>query len=358
MTNGRLLITSEKYATSCLVKEIKKILDVDADVIESGLVEINVSDIAEGLLKVVLFSETSKRVFLELNRFFIEDFGDIYKNMNSVLWQNYFTEERTFAIRVVDLGFNMDYKKNEIAREAGQGVVDRFKSEKNNRPKVDLSEPDIEIYLFLHGTEAIPAIDLTGFNLNSEEGILSRSLIITSEWDPEKDKLAELLSGGVAQSAWNWGKREPWRKKVSRLSYLKTLLVEQDKILQILKREWTRDIDPKIVCYERPEKAAILKENFRDYRKVALKSLDQWHADEKINLSNLVVAEPSKLKQSEMIDRILEVLEGSDAWERTLLAVRGDLIDKFEELRKINKAIIKNDIVVKGLDTKIVIIER
>ncbi len=357
MANSKLLTFSDEYATVFLASELGKILDSKIEYVENKLVEIESQDYVSDLIKIVFFSGTVKKVLLEIDRFFVEDIGDIYENTVNIPWHDYFSEERTFAVRALDLGTNLNYKKSDIERDAGQGIVDLFLKERGRKPKVRLSEPDIEVFYFLRGTESIVALDLTGRDLNTPEQILARSLIIGSNWEPLREELAEILSGGVSQSAWDWGKREPYRNKVSRLRLLKTNLLDKQKILNLLKKEWTVSENPIIYCYERPERMQIVREQFKDYKRIILRDWDEWTATEAINVSNLVIAEPGKSKQEVIIEKLLKTLE-SGSWNKIVFSIRDDLFDKFDELRKINKVIIKNDIVVRGLKAKIIIIER
>lgn len=358
MDNKTLLLETKRYAVPYLAKEVELILGKSTEALDASLLTMKTDSLAEDLIKLVLFTGTASKIHLLLGQFTITDISDIYREMKTIEWYNYFTENQTFAVRTVDLGTEIEYEYKSIEKEAGQAIVDQFKEVKNKRIKVRLENPDIEVYLFLIGKEAFIAFDLTGFELNTNEEILARSLILQSNWEPSKEKLAEILSGEVAQSAWNLGKNIPLREKVTRLRYLRTKLLEKETVLKVLRREWSTKKDPSITCYEKPNKMEIVKQKFKEYKKISLKPLDSWQATEEIIISNLSVAEPRKEEQKEVLELILNTLNDSDTWRKVILSIRADIMDIIESKSNINKSIIRNDVNIKGLNSSIIQIEK
>jgi len=364
-----LLIETMPFSLKYATVELKNLLDKDSRIVSDNLLLIETEDVIKDFLSIVLLSRTTKRVLMELVRVPVDDITSVYDISKSVNWDAYISPDLSFAVRAIDQGYSSQpsFPRKEIERLIGQGIVDSFLESIGKRPPVKLSNPDIEIYAFVRDNEIILGLDISGYDLNSNEEILARTLVLETNWNFEAEKFIEILAGNLSQSAWDYAKRIPFRGKAAKLSFIKTKLLDKNKFLRILREEWSRNVKPQITCFERSERLDIIKKDFIDYRLIQIKSLNELEINGGVIASNLIVAEPRKEEEIKILELILNKLKKVDTWQRAVFSVRLDVIDIFkkhfgndieemEEDKESNVIQIKYgpNIKIKGIEGKIV----
>ncbi len=110
--------------------------------------------------KLNCFSRCSERVVLLLGRFRVERLEDVYRSVKQIDF-SFIKPEQSFAIRSNRVGEH-DFTSIDIAREAGQAVIDRYMEDRNVRLKVNLDEPDVIIRCDLVDDDLVVGVDTTG----------------------------------------------------------------------------------------------------------------------------------------------------------------------------------------------------
>ena len=149
-------------------------------------------------------SGTINRIVAVSDRFELEDPEDCYERID-ITPSEYIEKDQTFAVKVVREGEH-DFSSVDVAKEAGQKIVDRFRKKEGETLSVDLDNPDIVFRLYLFGKKAYFGIDTTGRPLNDRNymeeepevpPILANCLVRSSNWEPGEKLLDPFTRQGV-----------------------------------------------------------------------------------------------------------------------------------------------------------------
>ena len=132
--------------------------------------ELDVGRIAfEGSLEDVyllnLKASTINKVFIELCRSTFEGLNDIYRLAKSLDYTWILDAQQTFAIRSERIGVH-NFTSMDVSRVAGQAVIDSFANATGKRLKVNLDEPNVEIYCLVRNSDFIMGVNTTGVSLH------------------------------------------------------------------------------------------------------------------------------------------------------------------------------------------------
>lgn len=104
-------------------------------------------------------SRTLERLNLLLLRCNVETLDDIYREVKGLDFN--FIKGKSFAVRSLRVGEH-DFSSMDIARVAGQAVIDSFMESYGEKLRVNLSEPDVILRVELVETELFVGVDTTG----------------------------------------------------------------------------------------------------------------------------------------------------------------------------------------------------
>ncbi|ADC65692.1 putative RNA methylase [Ferroglobus placidus DSM 10642] len=147
----------------------------------------------EDIPKLNCFSRCSERIVLLLGRFKVEKLEDVYKAVKSIDF-SFIKPEQSFAIRANRVGEH-GFTSIDIAREAGQAVIDRYKEDFGVRLRVNLDEPDVIIRCDLVDDDFVVGVDTTG-----DEALHKRNYRIYQHPAPLNPTIASSL---VRLSGWS-----------------------------------------------------------------------------------------------------------------------------------------------------------
>ncbi len=120
------------------------------------------------LRAVYLINYTSRlasRVLLPILRFRCYDRDSLYRAVEEIDWTRYIPRGKTFAIdaNVTHPNLNNSLFTALVAKDA---VCDRYRKETGSRPNVCVSEPDIQLNLYIQQTHAVLSVDTSGVPLH------------------------------------------------------------------------------------------------------------------------------------------------------------------------------------------------
>ena len=161
----------------------------------------------EGAVKLNLWSRTLHKVVLLLCRGNAEKLEDVYKLTASIDFTKFIEREQSFAIRAERIGGH-PFTSLDIAAEAGQAVIDSFKSKTGHRLRVDLDNPDVEVFCQLRNSDFYIGINLTGESLHKRnyrvfdhpaalKTTIASAMIYWSDWTCDKPLLDPMCGGGT-----------------------------------------------------------------------------------------------------------------------------------------------------------------
>ncbi|EIC13738.1 class I SAM-dependent RNA methyltransferase [Kingella kingae] len=108
-----------------------------------------------------LHSRTASRVLLQLTRATYRGEDDIYKAAKNLKWQDWFSVNQTFRVKVEGKRANVK-SLDFIALKIKDGVCDRFRDHCDERPSIDKTRPNVRIHAFLDDRNVSIFIDTSG----------------------------------------------------------------------------------------------------------------------------------------------------------------------------------------------------
>ncbi|MFA5495683.1 MAG: bifunctional 23S rRNA (guanine(2069)-N(7))-methyltransferase RlmK/23S rRNA (guanine(2445)-N(2))-methyltransferase RlmL [Porticoccaceae bacterium] len=142
--------------------------------------------------RVCLWSRFANRVLLPLGRIAIDSADDLYAGVRSIDWHSHFSASHTLA---VDFAGKSDAIRHTQfgAQKIKDAIVDHFRARGEERPAVDLRNPDIRINAYLAKGRVAISLDLSG------ESLHRRGYRVAMVPAPLKENLAAAL---LARAGW------------------------------------------------------------------------------------------------------------------------------------------------------------
>lgn len=124
---------------------------------------------AEGTLlfayKACLWSRLVNRILLPMAKFAVHHGDQLYGGVRSIAWHQHLTPHQTIAVDFT--GSNDAIRHTQFgAQRVKDAVVDAIQEKFNDRPNVDLHNPDIRINVHLARNQANVSLDLSGHSLH------------------------------------------------------------------------------------------------------------------------------------------------------------------------------------------------
>jgi tRNA (guanine6-N2)-methyltransferase len=159
----KLFATCNKGLEEVSKEEIKELINSKAEKLFEGSVIFEGKE--EDIINLNLFSKTLHKIYLVLLIDEIKGLNDIYKKIFEIEWSKYIFHTQTFAIDADRFGKH-DFTSLDIAKVAGQAVIDSYLKEKNVKLKVNLENPNISIKVIVRNNLLIVALNTTGESLH------------------------------------------------------------------------------------------------------------------------------------------------------------------------------------------------
>lgn len=173
------------------VGELEKITNGSAEPVEPGRVLLDAGE--KAVFQANYLSGTCGHFIYLFNQFQIETPEDAYEAVEAE-FDTILSPDQTFVVRVHRHG-DHEFSSVDVAREAGQKVVDWFREATGETLNVDLDNPDIVFRLDVFGDQAYFGLDTTGESLD-ERRYLSKD---------EADTYPVLANCALRASGWTSG---------------------------------------------------------------------------------------------------------------------------------------------------------
>jgi len=187
-----------------LAKELK---DLGAQSVKTGVRNVRFVGDTGFMYKANLCLRTALRILKPIDKKAISSEQDVYKAMLDIPWEDYMTNDHTFAIRATVM---MQKAKNSmyVAQKAKDGLVDRFRNRTGSRPSVDKDFPDLSIHLYVTDKFVEVSLDSSGASLHHRgyrtatniapiNEVLAAGMLLLSGWRGESDFLDPMCGSGT-----------------------------------------------------------------------------------------------------------------------------------------------------------------
>ncbi|ADM28083.1 putative RNA methylase [Ignisphaera aggregans DSM 17230] len=187
-----LLLTCDTGLETLLLDEISSLVDIDNYYMFPGRVFITISnDRIANVFRSRIVNNIYLLLFISNN---IDSLDKIYNVIRSIDFSHTIYPHESFAIRSERIGQHT-FTSIDIARVAGQAVIDSYMASRGVRLKVNLDNPDIEIYTELNNDRLLVGLALTRRSLHirnrlfyhpaSLKSSIAAAMLRYAEWRPE-----------------------------------------------------------------------------------------------------------------------------------------------------------------------------
>jgi putative N6-adenine-specific DNA methylase len=161
-----------------------------------------------------------------------------------------------------------------VSQRVKDGIVDRFRKLDNNRPNIDLENPDIKINIHITKNDCTISLDSSGKPLNQRgyrtltniapiNEVLAAGIVMLSDWDCQSDFLDPMCgSGTLLIEAAMFATNYPVNIKRTNFSFLNWKNFDND-LFEMIKKSVLNKVKPfdyKIIGYDKAP-SAVKKSN-------------------------------------------------------------------------------------------------
>jgi len=225
------------------------------------------------LYKSNLFLRSAIRILTPIKSFKVNNEKELYSSVFNFNWEDYFSISNTFQI---DSVLNTDLFSHSlfVSQRVKDGIVDRFKKLDNNRPNIDLDNPDIKINIHITKNDCTISLDASGKPLNQRgyrtltniapiNEVLAAGIVMLSDWDCQSDFLDPMCgSGTLLIEAAMFATNYPVNIKRTNFSFLNWKNFDND-LFEMIKKSVLNKVKPfdyKIIGYDKAP-SAVKKSN-------------------------------------------------------------------------------------------------
>ena len=115
--------------------------------------------------KACLWSRLASRILLPLATFTASDPDQLYAGVSAVDWAEHLTAENSIAVDCTLIQSKITHTRYGALR-VKDAVVDQFRSRVNDRPSVEVEQPDVRLNLHIFRDQATLSLDLSGDSLH------------------------------------------------------------------------------------------------------------------------------------------------------------------------------------------------
>ncbi|MHA1754094.1 MAG: tRNA (guanine(6)-N2)-methyltransferase [Candidatus Odinarchaeia archaeon] len=154
-----------------------------------------------------LKSRILNKIFIKLAQQEFENLDEIYSIARRLDYTEYIKPQMSFAVTTERVGGH-DFTSIDVSRVVGQAVIDSYRHSKGIRLKVDLDDPDINIYCLVRDKEFLIGLNTTGYSLHKRsyrvynhpaalKPNIASAMINIVNWKPEKTFVDPMCGGGT-----------------------------------------------------------------------------------------------------------------------------------------------------------------
>lgn len=155
----RFLATCDPGLEEIAIQEVFELTRNKAEIHHKGAIVFEGEE--EDIFTLNYFSRSINRILILLEEFEFQDLKDIYRKIKAIDFSSLIYPTQTFAIRAERFGTH-NFTSLDVAREAGQAVIDSYLESKNHRLKVNLKKPNITIRVEVRENKFFVGLDTTG----------------------------------------------------------------------------------------------------------------------------------------------------------------------------------------------------
>lgn len=142
-----------------------ELLPLGANDIQIGRRMVSFTGDKEVLYKANFHCRTALRILKPIYHFKAKDADTVYKEVKKVMWENYLSLDKSFAIDSVIYSEDFNHSKF-VAYRTKDAIVDYFMEKYQKRPSVRVNNPDLYINIHISHNDCTLSIDSSGESLH------------------------------------------------------------------------------------------------------------------------------------------------------------------------------------------------
>lgn len=161
----------------------------------------------EFLYKCNLNLRTALRVLVPIHECIVHTERDFYRKMKKFDWSQYLDLNQTFAIDAVVNSTVFNHSKF-VALRTKDALVDQFREINDERPSVDVKNPDVRFNVHIAEKRVTLSLDSSGYSLHRrgyrQDGheapineVLAAGMVLMSGWKGESDFIDPMCGSGT-----------------------------------------------------------------------------------------------------------------------------------------------------------------
>jgi len=188
---SKFFATCNKGLEEIAINEVKNLIGSKAEKFRGGMIKFEGK--AEDIFILNYYSKTLHKIYFVILEDNFNNLNEIYQKIKSIDFSQFIYPTQSFAIVPTRIG-NHDFTSLDIAKVAGQAVIDSYLESKGIRLKVNLDNPNISVIVNVINDYFFVALDTTGNSLHKRwyrkfshispiKSTVAASMIILSEFN-------------------------------------------------------------------------------------------------------------------------------------------------------------------------------
>jgi 23S rRNA (guanine2445-N2)-methyltransferase / 23S rRNA (guanine2069-N7)-methyltransferase len=143
----------------------KELLEIGAEVTSTDQGAVAFAGTMRTAYRACLWSRLANRILLTLTTFDAPDPDALYAAARAIAWHEHLESINTFAVSCTAVDSPIGHT-GFAALRVKDALVDHFRDRDRKRPSVNTDRPDVQLQVFLRGTDAALRLDLSGASLH------------------------------------------------------------------------------------------------------------------------------------------------------------------------------------------------
>ena len=184
-----------------------ELLSLGANDIQIGRRMVSFTGDKEVLYKANFYCRTALRILKPIYHFKAKDADTVYQEVKKVVWENYMSLDKTFAIDSVIYSDDFNHSKF-VAYRTKDAIVDYFMEKSQKRPSVRVNNPDLYINIHISHNDCTLSIDSSGESLHKRgyrteqteaplNEVLAAGMIMKTGWKGESNFIDPMCGSGT-----------------------------------------------------------------------------------------------------------------------------------------------------------------
>jgi len=199
------------------------------------------------IIKLNLASRTLHRIFILLSKAEVENLKDLYSAAREIDYTQFIRSAQSFAVKAERHAKNKPFTSMEAAATIGRAAIESFRERTGVRLKVDLDEPDVQLYCLIRESEVLIGVNTTGRSLHRRfyrvfhhraalQPCIAAGMILLSGWRREEVLLDPMCGGGTIpiEAALIALRIPPGARKLSELAFHRLKFIKEDDVREVL----------------------------------------------------------------------------------------------------------------------------